>query len=239
MLTEPRSRALPDAGGWRVHPDPGRLPRLVDEGPGRNRYDDPYAVYGVRYVAEELTGCLIETMARFRPVPQVETRLRAVTGLGSGGPDFPDPTEGLSDWLAIQRVARIMLEQPAPLVDIHDPNLLAAIAKHPLVQSAIEGSGLGTRRNPAMLDEGVVRLGGRLGRPITQAVSRAIHDWFPHYAGIAYRSRLDDDEWCWALWEETAVTVEEEPLDPNRRHHRQAVHHAASQLEIVLPSHWS
>lgn len=238
-MNEPRQRPLPDGGSWRVHPDPGRMPRLTDEGPGRNRYDDPQARYGVRYVADELTGALLETLARFRPVPQVESRLASVAGVDPNAPDFPDATQGLRDWLSVQQVARISLEAPQPLVDVHDPTLLAAVAKHPLVHAAMEASGLGTKRNPAMLDEGVIRLGGPIGRPITQAVSRAVREWFPEYAGIAYRSRLDDDEWCWALWEETAVSIESEPLDSDRRHHRHAVRYAARRLEIVLPAEWA
>jgi hypothetical protein len=60
-------RALPEAGAWRVHPDPIALPRLSHDGPGLNRYDDPFAQYAVRYAAENVTGALLETMARFRP----------------------------------------------------------------------------------------------------------------------------------------------------------------------------
>jgi hypothetical protein len=220
-------------------PDPGRLPRLTDEGPGRNRYDDPHGFYGVRYVAEELTGALLETMARFRPAPNAESRLAAVVGVDPDELDHHDPTQAVEDWLRAQRVARVTLDEPRPLVDVHDPTLLAALAKHPLVQAAIEGSGLGTRRNPATLDEGVIRLGGPVGRPITQAASRAIHDWFPDYGGIAYRSRLDDEEWCWALWDDTPVVIESEPLDPERRHHRQGVRYAARRLEILLPDRWA
>jgi hypothetical protein len=58
-------RALPEAGAWRVHPDPIALPRLSHDGPGLNRYDDPFAQYAVRYAAENVTGALLETMARF------------------------------------------------------------------------------------------------------------------------------------------------------------------------------
>ena len=222
-----------------MHPDPGRLPRLTDEGPGRNRYDDPHAAYGVRYVAEGLTGALLETMARFRRAPNAESRLAAVAGLDPDDVEHQDPTQALEDWFGVQRVARVVLDEPRPLVDVHDPALLADLAKHPLVRAAMEESVLGTRRNPATLDEGIIRLGGPVGRPITQAVSRAIHDWFPDYGGIAYRSRLDDDEWCWALWDDTAVLFASEPLDPDRRHHRHAVSHAARRLEILLPDRWT
>lgn len=133
-MSQHRQRPLPDGGGWRVHPDPGRLPRLTDEGPGRNRYDDPHGFYGVRYVAEELTGALLETMARFRPAPNAESRLAAVVGVDPDELDHHDPTQAVEDWLRAQRVARVTLDEPRPLVDVHDPTLLAALAKHPLVK---------------------------------------------------------------------------------------------------------
>lgn len=44
-------RLLPEAGAWRVHPQPEALPRLAHDGPGLNRYDDPLGRAVVRYVA--------------------------------------------------------------------------------------------------------------------------------------------------------------------------------------------
>ena len=73
-------RPMPEPGSWRVHPQPELLPRLAHDGPGLNRYDDPLRRYAVRYVAENLTGAMLETMARFRPAPRAEALLAAVEG---------------------------------------------------------------------------------------------------------------------------------------------------------------
>lgn len=231
-------RPLPEAGAWRVHPDPATLPRLSGEGPGLNRYDDPYGRYAVRYVAEELSGAMLETMARFRPAPQAEALLAAVEGVPADEDEHLDPVEGLRAWLAVQQVGRVTLAGPGRLLDVHDPGLLRDLDKHPLVRAAMERSGLGTPLNPAHLDEGIVRLGGPLGRPVTQALSRAVRDWLPDVVGLAYRSRLDDEEWCWAIWNDAEVEIRLEPLDPTHRHHRRAVQHAAQLLEIPIPPEW-
>jgi hypothetical protein len=125
------------------------------------------------------------------------------------------------------------------LVDVHDPDLLRELDKHPLVRAALEDSPLGTPLNPVRLDEAVVRLGGPIGRPTTQGLSRAVRDQHPDIGGLAYRSRLDDDEWCWALWDETPVEVNVTPLTPDQRHHRRAVQHTAARLKISLPPAWA
>ena len=232
-------RAIPVSGAWRIHPRPEMLPRLTHDGPGLNRYDDPYGQYTVRYVAENLTGALLETMARFRPAPEAEALLATVEGLDAESDDHLDPIDGLRDWLAVQRVGRVSLAEPGgEVVDVHDPALLRDLDKHPLIRAALDQSGLGTVLSPARLDEGIVRLGGPLGRPVTQAVGRAVREWLPTVAGLAYRSRLDDEEWCWALWDDTGVDVRAEPLNPAHRHHRRAVQHAAQLLEIQIPGEW-
>jgi hypothetical protein len=123
-------------------------------------------------------------------------------------------------------------------VDIHDAALVVRLDKHPDVRAAMEASRLGTALNPARLDEGVIRIGGPIGRDITQAVSRALRDWEPDYVGLAYRSRLDDGEWCWAIWDDAIVEIEVEDLTPEHRFHRRAVQHVARLLEIRLPSEW-
>lgn len=233
-------RALPETGAWRVHPNPAALPRLTGDGPGLNRYDDPLGEYAVRYVAENLTGAMLETMARFRPAPDAEALLSAVEGVDSADDPYFDRVDGLRDWLAVQQVGRVVLtDAQRQLLDVHDPELLRDLDKHPLVRAALDDSGLGTPLNPARLDEGVVRLGGPVGRTITQAFSGAVHDSLPGVAGLAYRSRLDDEEWCWALWGHIDVEVRSEPLDAAHRHHRRAVQHAAALLEIQIPAEWA
>jgi hypothetical protein len=176
------ARPLPAEGAWRVHPDPAALPQLSHEGSGRNRYDDPNGQSTVRYAAQNLTGALLETMARFRPNPEAERLLAQVAGIEDSDVEHADPTVGVADWLATQRVGRVHVAGDATLVDVHDPDLLRDMDKHPLVRAALEESGLGTALNPARLDQAVVRLGGPVGRPITQALSAAIRDWRPEIA---------------------------------------------------------
>ncbi len=230
---------LPDAGALRVHPDPSHLPRLSLLEPGRNRFDDPQRSFSVRYAAKSLRGCLVETMARFRPDPPTETLLSQVAGIDDGDVEHLDPADGLESWLAAQKVGVVRPDQCHPdLVDVEDVRVLTTLNKHPLVRSALDESGLGTRLSPIHLDSAVIRLGGPIGRPITQAVARAARDWL-ECDGLAYWSRLDPDERCWALWEDTAVIIETHPLDPANPEHRAAVRSVAATFEILLPSAWA
>jgi hypothetical protein len=218
------------------------LPRLRHEGPGRNRFDDPLAAFVVRYAADSLHGCLVETLARFRPHPDTEALLRDVIGVAEddrGERYFREPPTGLADWLAAQQVGHLTITSPAAmLVDIEEPELLDDLDKHPRVRAALDGSGLGTPLDPARLDAAIIRLAGPIGRPITQAVSRAVYEWVPGVDGIAYWSRLDSSERCWAIYDHVSVSVSAIPLDATNREHLDAVRSVARRFEIVLPPLW-
>lgn len=241
---QPRHDALrlPTDGAVRVHPEPAALPRLRHEGSGRNRFDDPLAAFVVRYAADSLHGCLVETLARFRPHPDTETLLRDIDGVdGSdpGEPLFAEPPAGLADWLAAQNVGHLQITSPSPLlVDIEQPALLDQLDKHPQVRTALDASGLGTPLNPARLDAAIIRLGGPVGRPITQAVSRAVYDWVPGVDGVGYWSRLDSGERCWAIYDHVPVNVSVTPLNRDNPEHRDAVRSVARRFEIALPVEW-
>ena len=119
-------------------------------------------------------------MARFRPSPDAEALLASITGIEPDDLEHPDPAAGVADWLTHQHLGRITLAQPAPLVDIHDPTLLRDLDKHPLVRAALQASGLGSTADPR--PPGRSRRptsGGPVGRPITQALSRALREWHP------------------------------------------------------------
>ena len=72
-------------------------------------------------------------------------------------------------------------------------------------------------------DAALIRLGGDVGRPITQAVSRALYELHPEVDGIAYWSGIDPSERCWAIYGHVPVDVSitdlsaENPLAPSRR----------------------
>jgi hypothetical protein len=234
--------SLPEVGAVRVHPEPAALPRLRHEGPGRNRFDDPFAAFAVRYAADTLAGCLIETMARFRPDPTTERVLADIQGVDDDPcePLYPDPSRGLAEWLAAQHVGRLQITSPAPLlVDIEQPELLDLLDTHPQVRAALEASGLGTRAEPARLDAGVIRLGGPIGRPVTQAAARAVYELVTGVDGIGYWSRLDSTEHCWAIYDHVPVDLTVIPLDPANREHHDAVRAVAGRFEITLPPTWA
>jgi hypothetical protein len=233
---------LPGDGAVRLHPEPAALPRLRHEGPGRNRFDDPLASFVVRYAADTLHGCLVETLARFRPHPDTEALLRDIEGVDDsdpGEPIYAEPPLGLADWLTPQQFGRLQITSPAPhLVDIEEPALLDRLDKHPQVRAALDASGLGTPLDPARLDAAIIRLGGPVGRPITQAASRAVYEWVPGVDGIGYWSRLDADERCWAIYDHVPVNVTVTPLDPANHEHRDTVRAVARRFEISLPPQW-
>ena len=223
----------------RVHPVPDvlRRPPFDLDPAAMSRFDDPEGRFAVRYLATTLRGCFVETMARFRPSPRAEALLAEVHGVETGDRD-PDRADGLRVWLSVQRVGRCRVVGAKPrLVDVDAPQSLIALDKHPLVRDALDRSGLGSAVNPAHLDTGVIRLSGRIGRPITQAVSRAVYEWFDAH-GVGYVSRIDSSERCWALYEETDVSFDIVPLSHEVAEHRHAVSSVAARFEIELPEAW-
>src|SRR5699024_7679997 len=120
-------------------------------------------------------------------------------------------------------------------VDADDAQLWQQVDEHQLMRVAISAADVGESGRPVHLDGGRIRLAGPRGRPITQAVSRAIYERFPYVDGIAYRSRLDSRERCWAIHRHVPVHIDTEPLDPGTGHHRQVVQHAAQVLGLIVP----
>jgi hypothetical protein len=107
------------------------------------------------------------------------------------------------------------------------------------VRQALEDSPLSSALVPARLDGAVIRLPGAVGRPITQAVSRALWEWEPDLDLFCYESRLDDEERCWAIYDRCSVTSALlGPLDPSKADHLAAVRSVAALFEIDLPDNW-
>ncbi|WP_415753132.1 RES family NAD+ phosphorylase [Nocardioides sp. Kera G14] len=203
-----------------------------------SRFDDPQGSFSVRYLATTLRGCLVETMSRFRPAPEVETLLADVGGIEEGDED-PTRGVGLSEWLAGQQVGHCTLLGAKPtIIDVDAPESLVALDKHPVVRNALDRSRLGSAANPARLDSGVVKLAGPIGRPITQAVSRAVFEWYDDVDGLRYASRLDGSETCWALYDKVQVAFRVEALSSEVVEHRDAVRSVAALYEIELPDPW-
>ena len=222
-----------------MHPAPESLPQLRHEGPGRNRFDDPHGRFLMRYAATDLRGCLVETMARFRPNSAADALLAAVKFVDADVDPSVPTAQTVAEWLAVQRVGRICLVTPQPLlVDVEAADLSVELDTHPLVREAIDNSPL--RDGPARvhLDAGLVRLGGDVGRPITQAISCALHERHPEVDGIAYWSRIDPRERCWAIFGHVPVDVAIADLSVENPVHRRAVREVADLLRVPLPLAW-
>jgi hypothetical protein len=233
----------PVAGAYRVHPAPELLPLAPRPGePGRNRFDDPEGEFRVRYLASTLRGCCVELLARWQDDQVAENHLAEVEGLDEFDDlDLPDPAkiQGVRDWAVKQKVVRCMVDNRELLIDIDSSELLVDLDKHALVRKALEESPLGSETRRAHLDHAVIRLTGRVGRPITQAVSRAVREMYPLVRGLAYWSRIDDNERCWAVYQEAPVRFSAaERLDPANPLHRDAMRSAASLLQVTLPPEW-
>ena len=217
-----------------MHPQPEALPRPEPERPGLNRFDDPQGLVAIRYTATRLVGCLRETLARFRPDLEAESLLAAIVGVDPDDlePDAHD-SRGVGDWLSVQRVGTVRALNVGSFIDVEAPSALVALDKHPVVRATIE-----TLDRSSHLDIGLLRLGGRIGRPLSQAVGLAVREWLPQVLGIGYRSRLATDEPCWAIWGTINVDVNSLPLDPDDPQHRDAVRSVAGEFEIELPNGW-
>lgn len=223
----------------RVAANPPALPSLRRTGtPGPNRFDDPQCTYSVRYVADRIRGCLVELLARFRYDNEAERRIAAVVGVDDDAEGAHPGADAVGDWLAVQQVATCQLVEPAaPFVSVNDAAELAALDRHPDVRAVLDTSPLSAPGKPAELDGAAIRLPGAIGRVITQAVSRAVYERDPQPAGIAYRSRLDDNERCFAIYGETPVRFDApRSLSPAVDGH--AVRSAAKLYELALPPTW-
>ncbi len=122
-------------------------------------------------------------------------------------PELPT-VHAVADWLAEQRIGQVTAVTPQPLlVDIEAADLVVDLDIHPLVREAIDDSPLRDGAIRVHLDAGLIRLGGDIGRPITQAVFRALHVQHPEVDGIAYWSRIDPSERCWSIYGHVPVDV--------------------------------
>ena len=224
----------PSAGTLRVHPAPEVLLPPEPDRPGLNRFDDPDGRFGVRYTATRLIGCLRETLARFRPSPNTEALLATIEGVDPGDVDPPEnDTRAIAVWLDAQQIGTVRVTSVGQFIDVERDELLVGLDKHPRVRAA-----LGTLDPAARLDVAWIRLGGTIGRPVSQAVGVAVREWIPAALGIGYRSRLATDEPCWAIWEGTTVSVTSVALDPADAIHRDAVRTVAAAYELELPTSW-
>jgi len=252
-MTGPEAAATPwpVAGVLRVHRNPRVLPPAGD-GVGPNRFDDPRPRsadrYLMRYAATTLRGCLLELLDWLRPSEAAAAREAAVLDNDPGAPPAAPsaPGRALEVYLAGRRVGRITAAAPL-VVAINDPIVQAELDREPAVRALLDGgraraellSEQAAASHVVHLDQAVVRLGSELGRDITRACSLALRDRSNWPDVIHYRSRHDDAENCWAIYDHAVVTVDQiHPLSPEDPAHRRALHSVATLWQLALPRSW-
>lgn len=233
---------FPRDGAWRLHHAPSRLSHR-ETGSAPDRFDDPKHEYRVRYLATTFRGAALEVLDHFRPNAPAESRLDEIDGIDGIDILQDDPAGSVPEnWLSNQRIALAVVAGSATpqFADVTNVDLLASLNERPRVRAKLSTTearaALGSR---ARLDEGTIRLVGPVGRAITQAVSREIYGAGLH--GIAYKNRFDDDEQCWAVFDDRLQLSfdVDEPLDntPDSQH-LPSLNEAARIYELTLPPSW-
>jgi len=247
-----RTTALPAEGVIRVAFDPGALPTPRDA-VGPNRFDDPRPQtmdrYVVRYTGQSLRGCLLELLAWLRPDPEALAREAQVLDdaeLGDEGPAILAAQEvqarAVADFLDGRHVGLLNVDGLVAL-SINDPSLQAELDREPAVRALLDSpeghAALGGEGRKAHLDEAAVRLSTDLGRDLTRACSLAIRDRNDRPDAIHYRSRHDDTENCWAIYDHASVQLtQSSSLDPADAHHHEALVSVATLWQLALPRQW-
>lgn len=217
----PRIVPPPDEGLWRIGREPDPLKESVSSASSEvskastgNRFDSPTAAYGVRYFATRLEGCFGETLARFRPDPQ----LASVVGDEWTERGFMSVGDIPADWRQRRTAVKVVLPNPQarfpqnlPFLDIEALETREAIRPH-------FGELLAFYGYPD-LDVPVVRGHDR-------RITRYISQWaweqkddetdLPLYAGIRYLSRLNNEWELWAIFDDVELEIRaKKPILPN------------------------
>lgn len=233
----------------RLHYDPAALPKRQGQ-VGPHRFDDPRPNsldrYVVRYTATTLRGCLLESLAWLRPDPDAAAREDSVDDNAEPDDEHPEPPApawaALVDFLQDRQVGRLSGRRRLQLLSINDPYLQAELDQEAAVRALLDSpdgrKALAPQgRSNARLNEAAVRLSTPFGRDLTQACSLAIWDRRPQPDGVHHRSRHDDKEHCWALFDHAEVRlVELAPFDPaTHPEHRRHLHDIADLWGLALP----
>lgn len=234
----------------RVSYEPDKLPRASDA-VGPNRFDDPRPNsrdrFRIRYAATTLRGCLLELLAAFRPNDEA-AELEQSVATDDGQAD-PDPDEqlrsALATYLAGRRVTTLKAPRRTQFLSINDPMLQAQLDREPAVRAMLDSpegraalASPGGRGRPR-LDGAAVRLSTSFGRDLSQHCALAIRDRKPTPGGIHYRSRHDDTEDCWAIYDHIDVTIGgDNVLEPGDPAHRDTLRAVAELWMLPLPHQW-
>jgi len=166
---------------------------------GSGRFDDLRRQFRVLYAAAQRRGAFIETLARVRPSLEYLASVNAITS--SERPPAPSvPTH----WYHRRGVGQLRLGPRQRWLDLRAPE----------TREALRGEMARTLRDLGLSDLDVAGVIGPM-RDLTQAIARWAYE--QGYAGIAYRSRLDERLTLWAVFEGAAFEPEgsPEPIGPH------------------------
>jgi hypothetical protein len=198
----------PPAGLWRVARGdeplrPSRPAAGEHTANSGNRFDSTTGDFGVLYFASTLDGCFGETLARFRPAPDLRALLEEEWQENTG---FMDVGAVPADWRHRRTAVRVAVADlvPAKFLDLDSIETRQALREQLAGGLAILGV--------SDLDEAAVRGGDRR---VTRLIAAWAHEatdaatGTPCYSGIRYASRLTSDWTCWAVFDR----VQLEPLE--------------------------
>lgn len=233
---------FPAEGAWRLHQAPAQLREREPGDPPRDRFDDPDGIYRVRYFATTRRGSMLEVLDHFRRNDAAEASFAQVVGIEGVDILEDEPAGAVPDrWLYEQRFALGIIPPAARFVDVTNSDVLAELDRRPHVRDALQTSlAIESLGSNARLDEATIRLNGPIGRRITQAVSQEIHQDSASYVGICYRTRFDDQEQCWAVFDDRIHVQFDAPqaLDPLDADHLEALNSVAHSYRLTLPRNW-
>lgn len=203
-MAEPTVRTVvPPASIWRIgrgqNPLRVRRPDPVDLSCARagNRFDSALGIYGILYFATELLGCFGETLARFRPSPELVALVRdewREAGFMIAGV-VPQ------DWRSRRTAVRVRITDRRPFLDVEHPETHAVLREELAPGLALLGYD--------DLDVSTVR--GPDRRP-TRLISQWAWSQYDEngdalYAGVRYLSRIDTSWELWAAFDDVVLDV--------------------------------
>jgi hypothetical protein len=206
-MPEVVTKLPPENGLWRVGrgPDPFALrdpsPPLLPDSPADpaigHRFDSALGDYRVWYFATTLEGCYGETLAVLRPAPAVT---RAV---GDDDEGFMPLGEVPADWRTRRLAVRATFPEDRPFLDVEAAETRVVLRDE--LGWVLDYVGLDD------IDVAAIRSRDRrLTRWVSQWTwSKRWERTSPDYAGLCFRSRLNTDWECWAVFEEVIFDEEE------------------------------
>lgn len=175
-------------------PDPWTYPNWAqagEDGTFGNRWDDPKSSYRMLNACSQRLGALIETLARFRPDPEVIAGLAAIDG--EDDETVLPPGHVPTSWFTSRLMGEATLT--GRFADVAHGRSLAHLRD--ALPARVVHYGLDD------LDGAAIR--SSAPRRFTQEISRFVYECNDaseqQFAGIRYASRLGDEFENWALFE--------------------------------------